>query len=175
MGVEEIRGRDEEYTPKQTEEMEDQHTHCSNSGSCISRQLISLSVSVREKPFRQLGHVHVGFWISKRSLFEITRQTRLALCRNLQSPFRFAPIALRLATTPCVPSKFYRAVWRFPAATVRDGRISTSAEMPSVACRRRIMLMDKLRRRFRTSATRVLVPIIGSSCFRVSLFWLIRT
>ena len=84
--------------------MEDQHTHCSNSGSCISRQLISLPVSVREKPFRQLGHVHVGFWISKRSLFEITRQTRLALCRNLQSPFRFAPIAVRLATTPCVPS-----------------------------------------------------------------------
>ena len=38
--------------------------------------------------------------------------------------------------------------------------MSTSAEMPSVACRRRIMPMDKLRRRLRTSATRVLVPIV---------------
>ena len=65
------------------------------------------------------------------------------------------------------------AIWRFPAVTVRDGRMSTSAEMPSVACRRRIMLIDKLRRRLRTSATRVLVPIIGSSCLRVSFFWLI--
>ena len=51
--------------------------------------------------------------------------------------------------------------------------MSTSAGMPSVACSRRIMLMDKLRRRLRTSATRVLVPIIGSSCLRVSFFWLI--
>ena len=51
--------------------------------------------------------------------------------------------------------------------------MSTSAEMPSIKCNRRIMLMDRLRRRFRTSATRVLVPIIGSSCLRVSFCWLI--
>jgi hypothetical protein len=56
------------------------------------------------------------------------------------------------ASTPAVSSTLLTGCWRFPAVTVRYGRMSTSAEMPTVACRRRLMLMDKLRRRLRTSA-----------------------
>src|SRR5882724_8339173 len=57
---------------------------------------------------------------------------------------------------------------RFYAALRRlVGRISTSAGIPSFSCSRRIMLMERPRRPFSTSATRVRVPRMPSKSLRV--------
>ncbi len=54
------------------------------------------------------------------------------------------------------------------AALFRLGRINTSAAMPSRSCKRRIIVIDSPRFRFRTSAIRVRVPMISSRSVRVS-------
>jgi len=57
---------------------------------------------------------------------------------------------------------------RQAAFVVRVGRSSTSAEMPSSSCKRRIMLIDNPRRRFNPSATLVRLPRSPSQSLQVS-------
>jgi hypothetical protein len=94
---------------------------------------------------RRPGHCRAAPWESARdSAKGKAPRLRTAAGRQVQS-------AVRLIVAVTDGGWFERSR---QAASLRDGRISTSAEMPGLSCKRRIMPIDRLRLRFSTSAMR---------------------